>query len=329
MGRNTSFESISKMVKAISMLSRENGANAKELAEAGITDRSNVPDFIAKMEELGKEGFGIAISEFTPAYDKRQTRYKINDISKCNLSLPGLAATTEESILLSLMLNRAKQTPLMKDVSESIEKKLTWLQTIPNLDILSVENIGKKITDSALSNLTFILNAIKNNKSFKITYYSASSDSILDCNVMPVKVFVYDGGIYIRAQIHNEDFMRTFAFERIKGKLSAVKTPKNFTPAPDDADYNDPFGPFSTEYIEAMVKLDASQGWYESQKNWPESVSFEAQADESYIVRIKTHNKLGLIQWILKQGASASIITPESLKEELKAEIKTMLKNYE
>ena len=114
MGRHTSFESLSKIIKALSLFCRENGVNAKELSEAGIVDRSNVPDFIAKMEELGKEGFGITITEFTPDWDKRQKRYTISDFSKCNLSLPGLSATFEESALLSLMLSHAKQTPLMK-----------------------------------------------------------------------------------------------------------------------------------------------------------------------------------------------------------------------
>ena len=194
---------------------------------------------------------------------------------------------------------------------------------------MSVENIGKKITDSSLENLTFFLNSIKDKNSFKMAYYSASSDSILDCKVLPAKVFVYDGGIYFRAQLHSETFIRTFALERINGGLQTVKTPKNFSPAPDNADYNDPFGPFSTGYVEATVKLDASQGWYESHKNWPPCVSFEKQEDESYIVKIKTHNKFAFVQWILKQGLSAAVLSPQWLKVELKATIKTMLENYE
>lgn len=330
MGRHTTFESISKMVRAIELLSRPEGANAMEIAKAGIVDRWNVPDFIAKMESLSAEGFGITIEEFTPDYDRRQVRYRISDASRWNLTLPGITATPEESALIALLLNQAKNMPVLKEVSEGIENKINWLRTIPNLEIMSVDNIGKKMSSDSLMILTFILNAIKDQKSIRMKYYAAIIDKKSFYNVFPIKMFVFDGGIYLRAQRHDKEYIQTFAIERIIGHPTIIDTPNNFIRAEDTADYNDPFGPFTDEnLIEAVIHMDSWQGWYEAQKNWPPSVSFTKQEDGSYIVKLKTRHKFGLIQWILKQGSSATVIEPAELRENIKNEIATALKNYE
>lgn len=330
MGRHTTFENISKMVKAIDLLSRPEGANAMEIAKAGIVDRWNVPDFIAKMESLSAEGFGITIEEFTPDYDRRQVRYRISDVSRWNLTLPGITATPEESALITLLLNQAKKMPVLKEASEGIANKINWLRTVPNLEIMSVDNIGKKMSSDSLMILTFILNAIKDQKSIRMKYYAAINDKKSFYNVFPIKMFVFDGGIYLRAQRHDKDYIQTFALERIIGHPAIIDTPDNFIRAEDTADYNDPFGPFTDEnVIEAVIHMDSWQGWYEAQKNWPSSVSFTKQEDGSYIVKLKTRHKFGLIQWILKQGWSATVIEPEELRENIKNEIASALVNYE
>ena len=329
MGRHTTFESISKMVRAIEMLSRPEGANAMEIAKAGIVDRWNVPDFITKMESLSSEGFGITIEEFTPDYDRRQVRYRISDASRWNLTLPGITATPEESALLSLLLNQAKKMPVLKEASEGIENKINWLRTVPNLEIISVDNVGKKMTSDSLMILTFILNAIKDQKSIRMKYYAAVNDKKSFYDVFPLKMFVFDGGIYLRAQKHGKAFFQTFALERIIGHPTLVDTPANFIIAEDTADYNDPFGPFTDDNeIEAVIHMDSWQGWYEAQKNWPPSVTFTKQEDGSYIVKLKTRHRFGLIQWILKQGCSATVIEPAELRESIKSEITTALENY-
>lgn len=329
-GRHTTFESISKMVRAIELLSRPEGANAMEIAKAGIVDRWNVPDFITKMESLNSEGFGITIEEFTPDYDRRQTRYRISDVSKWNMTLPGITATPEESALISLLINQAKKMPVLKEASEGIENKINWLRTVPNLEIMSVENIGKKMTSDSLMILTFILNAIKDHKSIRMKYYAAVRDKKAFYDVFPLKVFVYDGGIYLRAQKHGKDYIQTFALERIIGHPTLVDTPDNFVRVEDNADYDDPFGPFTDKkVIEAVIHMDSWQGWYEAQRNWPSSVSFIKQEDGSYIMKLKTRHEFGLIQWILKQGSSATVIEPEELRDNIKNEIASALKNYE
>lgn len=330
MGRHTTFESISKMIRAIELLSRPEGANAMEIAKAGIVDRWNVPDFITKMESLNSEGFGITIEEFTPDYDRRQTRYRISDVSKWNMTLPGITATPEESALISLLINQAKKMPVLKEASEGIENKINWLRTVPNLEIMSVENIGKKMTSDSLMILTFILNAIKDQKSIRMKYYAAAKDSKSFYDILPVKVFVYDGGIYIRAQKHGKDFIQTFALERIIGHPTLIETPDSFTRVEDTGDYNDPFGPFSGDsIIEAVIWLDSWQGWYETQKNWPSSVTFKQNDDGSYIMKLRTRHEFGLIQWILKQGSSAVVIEPQELREAIINEINKAKQNYE
>ena len=74
--------------------------------------------------------------------------------------------------------------------------------------------------------------------------------------------------------------------------------------------------------------MDSWQGWYEAQRNWPSSVSFTKQEDGSYIMKLKTRHEFGLIQWILKQGSSATVIEPAELRDYIKNEIVTAIKNY-
>ena len=149
----------------------------------------------------------------------------------------------------------------------------------------------------------------------------------MEYDIFPLKVIVQDGAVYAEV-LNNYGQRQLLALSRIQ-KLVKLRHEK-YPDAEQGNDFEDPFPFYQTEdpFI-AEVLIDEYQGWYEIQKAWPESVSFNQQEDGSYLFTLKTASSYGLQKWIISMGSSATVIKPESMREQVKEELETMLKKYQ
>ena len=122
--------------------------------------------------------------------------------------------------------------------------------------------------------------------------------------------------------------IRLFALDRVK---SLETTDESFEP-PDDFDVDEllqsSFGAFLGEPAEVTIWFSADIAGYIEEKVWHASQEIEKQDDGSILFRIKVAGTDEIKFWVLTWGDQAKVITPQSLQDEIRHEVRAMLKRY-
>ena len=184
-----------------------------------------------------------------------------------------------------------------------------------------------KLSPEYFKTLLVLLEASEKKVKCHVVYESRNSEREVEYDIFPLKVIVQDGAVYAEV-LNNYGQRQLLALSRIQ-KLVKLRHEK-YPDAEQGNDFEDPFPFYQTEdpFI-AEVLIDEYQGWYEIQKAWPESVSFNQQEDGSYLFTLKTASSYGLQKWIISMGSSATVIKPESMRDTVKEELESMLKKYQ
>lgn len=328
MGKHNTIESLSRMLQVIKLMGRDKGATITQIAEATGIDRWTVRDMIDSLENLDTDGRGLRIEEYTDPDDNRKTCYHIAKDNLWTLTLPGLNLTDEEGMLLALLLNQSRQVPILRDVATGLENKINWLKDAAPYRIYNVNAIEKIVPPEALQAVNVILNAIREDKCVSFRYSNAGNSRNSIRRVVPMYMFVYDGGLYLVAQQLEDGSRRTFAAERIQGVPAVLEISSDDRPAKleYDGSLEDPFGPFPYhEEFTAKVTFDSWQGWYNMQKRWPDKVSVSRNPDGTCTVSARTRNTFGVKKWIMSQGHAVRKVEPEWLRAEVAAELSDTL----
>lgn len=183
-----------------------------------------------------------------------------------------------------------------------------------------------KVPHEYFRTLLILLEASQKHIRCHVVYESRNSESTVEFDVFPLRVTVKEGGVYAEA-LNTFGQRRLLALSRIV-KLTKLRHEKY--PAEADAPgFEDPF-PFyrNEDAFDAEILIDANQAWYEMQKAWPASVSFEEQEDGAFLFRLRTSSTYGLSRWILSMGQSASVLKPDWLRDQMADELESMLAKY-
>ena len=124
------------------------------------------------------------------------------------------------------------------------------------------------------------------------------------------------------------DDVRIFAMDRIK---NLQMTDESFE-VPDDFDIDEfmksSFGVFHGEPVKVRVWFAADIAEYIREKIWHETQNIEPLSGGAIIFEAEVAGIAEIKFWILKWGAKARVIEPESLREAIRAEAEAMVANY-
>lgn len=141
--------------------------------------------------------------------------------------------------------------------------------------------------------------------------------------------FVQRGSrIYLVAFSEEHKDMRIFAAQRIKSVRvlnERVIVPKGFTIDKFIGDGNLQFGGGDTINLKAKLTAELASYLEESKINESQRINYE---NGTYVLHVKTVSSWQLWFWILSQGHSIEVLSPKSLREDLRNEIAWMAKNY-
>lgn len=76
------------------------------------------------------------------------------------------------------------------------------------------------------------------------------------------------------------------------------------------------------------IKFSAYQARWIKEKKWHTSQELKENRDGSLILSMTINNFEEIKRWILQYGKEAEVISPKSLREEMKKEYREGLKNY-
>jgi predicted DNA-binding transcriptional regulator YafY len=80
--------------------------------------------------------------------------------------------------------------------------------------------------------------------------------------------------------------------------------------------------------VRVRIEFAADIADYIREKVWHETQTIEPQRDGSIVFEAEVAGTEEIKFWVLKWGAKARVLAPESLREEIRLEAEAMLQNY-
>ena len=193
-----------------------------------------------------------------------------------------------------------------------IEKSLA-VRTKPYKQYGQLRSIIDQVSDAAIQK-----------KYVEIDYYTMSRKTKTRRKVAPYKIWFFDGTFYLIGNCGLREDVRIFAMDRIK---SIEQTDESFE-MPDDFNVDEfmksSFGVFHGEPVRVRVWFAADIAEYIREKIWHETQNIESLPDGAIIFEAEVAGIAEIKFWILKWGAKARVIEPESLREAIRAEAEAM-----
>ena len=81
--------------------------------------------------------------------------------------------------------------------------------------------------------------------------------------------------------------------------------------------------------VSVKVRFSSEVARYVEESTWHSSQQCERQPDGSLLVRLDLSGTTEVKSWVLSFGRHAEVLEPESLREEMRAELKSALSGYE
>jgi predicted DNA-binding transcriptional regulator YafY len=207
-------------------------------------------------------------------------------------------------------------TPAYVDYLGQIEKSLA-VRAKPYKQYGKLRDIIGTVSEAAIQK-----------KVVEIVYYTMSRKKETRRKVAPYKIWFFDGTFYLIGNCGLRHDVRIFALDRIK---TIQHTDETFE-MPDDFNIDDfmksSFGVFHGEPVRVRIWFAADIAEYIREKTWHETQKIETQKDGSIIFEAEVAGTKEIEFWVLKWGAKAKVLAPESLRDEIRLEIEAMREIY-
>jgi predicted DNA-binding transcriptional regulator YafY len=171
--------------------------------------------------------------------------------------------------------------------------------------------------------------AVEARKYVDISYFTMSRNKNTRRKVAPYNIWFFDGTFYLVGLCMKREEIRTFAFDRIR----TLEITEEIFKRPDDfsvEEYMRPsFGVFHGEPTQVKIWFAPEAAGYVKEKIWHESQIVSDQKDGSVIFDAEVAGIDEIKIWIMGWGAKAKVLEPESLKEEIKSEIDSLMRLYD
>jgi len=146
--------------------------------------------------------------------------------------------------------------------------------------------------------------------------------------VAPYRLLFFDGAFYLIGYCDLRQDIRVFALDRIQ-RLDLTDEPFDLPADFILDDFLKPsFGVFLGPATRVRVRFAAEAAGYLSEKTWHASQKLMPQRDGSMIFEAEVAGTEEIKRWILTWGSRATVLAPESLREEMRREADAMKRNY-
>ena len=170
--------------------------------------------------------------------------------------------------------------------------------------------------------------AVIGKKVVEIVYYTMSRKKVSRRKVAPYKLWFYNGTFYLIGHCRSKKDVRIFAVDRIK--MMNLTAERFEVPADFNADefMKASFGVFQGQPVHVKVRFTSKVAGYIKEKVWHSSQKISEQRDGSVILEVDVAGTKEIKHWILRWGAQARVLEPDSLREEIRSEAAEILGVY-
>ncbi len=301
------------------LMSRTYGATIQDLVgKFGVTRRTIERD----LDNLGDAGFTIYSEK-----QGRQNQWKLIH----DKEMPPLNFPVGELIALTYICGILEGTPFKDEFQKTLNRIRA---TLPEKMGAFLEQAayhphirGQKaqVTPKIFQNAH---RAITERRICNVTYRAIATGQSKTYSIMPFRFLYHYDGVYLLCRNPNYDNLLTLAAERIQELEVTSQSFKEFVDSDIEEQLHQAFGVVLESPIAVSVRFSASQAPYIKQRIWHPSQEIEELDDGRIILSFEAGGLYEIKSWILSHGASAEVLAPASLREEIIDEIEKNLSFY-
>ena len=310
-----------------SLLSARKGKTAAELAEElGCHSRTVYRD----LEALQLAGFPI----YTERADGRSF-WTVLETARQSVPLP-FNLTELMALYFSRGLMRMLKGTVFYDSLESLFGKIKKVLPPDALSYLArIEGsfeVGSgpyKRFENIRDLVEKVSQAVHQKKVVEMVYYTMSRKTESRRRIAPYKLWFVDGSFYVIGNCGLRRDIRIFALDRIK---HLELTDESFE-IPEGFSLEDfmkaSFGVFRGKPVTVRVWFAPEIAGYVRERVWHENQNIISGSDGSIIFEVEVAGSEEIKFWVMRWGAKAVVLSPESLREEIREEARRSLENYQ
>ncbi|HVX14812.1 MAG TPA: transcriptional regulator [Pirellulales bacterium] len=173
---------------------------------------------------------------------------------------------------------------------------------------------------------------IEESKATMIVYRSQRSTEPVTYEIFPYALIEHRGSVYVVAHSRDHDAVRQFKLDRIQS-AEVTEFPFHRPDAFNVADYmRGSFGVYHGDGgpdVKVRVRFRPSVARYVSESRWHVSQQLTPQPDASLVAEFRLSSTEEIRHWILSFGRQAVVLEPVSLRDEIAAELREMVRSYD
>ncbi len=332
----TAWKNLLKLLKAVDLLSRPQGATKDELAAALDVSRRQVDRIVNRLEDMR-----FPLYEDTER-DGRTKRWKL-DADYClklpNISVPELRLTPKEIMALYLLRcqgHLAEDTDFETCLNSAFSKLNLFLpdevlKTLQHLDSVFIPH-GKFSKDYSGKEkiIDTLTDAMLDRHSCHITYHSFHDDKVKNFRIDPLHFFERNGGLYLLIRATDYGSIRILAVERIR-EVRADKNARFDYPADFKVEnyLDSAFNLIHDDPLDLRIRFSPEVARYIRERQWSPDQQLTDESDGSVVLAMHTSGRLEIKMWILSYGPHAEVLQPADLRDEIATDLGTAARLYQ
>jgi predicted DNA-binding transcriptional regulator YafY len=219
-----------------------------------------------------------------------------------------------------------------KQVQRDIDFLRSRLDALPHLREIAGKVLVKNIQYYKVDETTFhkTVDALFRNQPAKISYHSQHKNEATEQLILPLHLLCYMGSWHIIAFCTLRNELRGFALSRIRSIEASsdnVTLPDNMPSLKEYMRQN--FGLISVgKSIEVCLKFAPDVSSWISEQIWHKKQAVSIDNNGNLFLKIPVADFREIRREILKFGSSVEVLSPDSLRDEIKKEIEKMSAVY-
>jgi predicted DNA-binding transcriptional regulator YafY len=271
-------------------------------------------------------------------YDRADGGYKFASADQGGekIELPGLWFSQKEATalvitqaLLSGIDKGGFLEPHLEPLKNIIDGILGRSETTTKELRKRLKVFGMSARKSSIQSFEIIGDALLKRKRLNISYYAKGNDETTEREISPQRLIYYRDNWYLDAFCHLRKDLRSFAIDGVCKALVLNRNAEEISEKTLDEYFGESYGIFSGKatqkaklrFSPARARWVASETWHSRQKG-----SFDEEG--FYVLEFEYNQDLELVMDILKHGSEVEVISPASLRNRIKEELKKTLNQY-
>jgi predicted DNA-binding transcriptional regulator YafY len=314
------YETDRKLVTMVELILSGEAKSTKKLADYfGVTDRT-IRNYRNRLMEV----WNVDIEFDSEGVNSIKNLGALANYVKSNY----LRADDVNIILATLVQSKSFMPERMTVIQKSLVNLLEEKEAARLNEILTMDTSGYSVNDrDILHFVRKIREALIDEKKIEITYKPPKKLAKRH-KITPYSFACDFGKYYLISKTEDKDFLINFRIDRIESIVILKEEGKR----PAEFNVNDylkkTWYMYSDKEVEVRVRFDDICYEVVTEKNMVDGKLINRVEGEYFEYKFRANGTKGIIIWLLGFGGAAEVLSPESLREEIKRTVSNMVKKY-